>query len=149
MNQELSRWMSMSRNELDELYKQAKPGPIPQGETAGTVIMADWPFPNLLAKLAKLFAWQGKIFDMFAPTFSAGILVNKVTPLRLNLITAKVFKDKSWIDGQDTTVIDYSTTSLLASPIRDEIREVQPGLYLGKVWWGRRRILDFALEANK
>ena len=26
-----------------------------------------------------------------------------------------------------------------------EIREVAPGLYLGKVWWGRRRVLDVAL----
>jgi hypothetical protein len=29
--------------------------------------------------------------------------------------------------------------------VRDEIREVETGIYLGKVWWGKTRVLDFAL----
>jgi len=73
-------------------------------------------------------------------------VVNKVTPAGLNLIVAKTYYDQSWMDGKPTIVIDYSSTSLVAGQIRDEIREVEPGLYLGKVWLGRRRILDFALE---
>jgi len=32
--------------------------------------------------------------------------------------------------------------------IRDEIREVEPGVYLGKVWWGKTRVLDFALTQS-
>ena len=42
-------------------------------------------------------------------------------------------------------MIDYSSTSVVAKVIRDEIREVEPGVYIGKVWWGKTRILDFAL----
>jgi hypothetical protein len=30
--------------------------------------------------------------------------------------------------------------------IRDEIREVAPQVYLGKVYWGKKRLIDFALE---
>ena len=48
----------------------------------------------------------------------------------------------------ETIVIDYSSTSLLARKVRDEIREVEPGVYLGLVWWGKRRLLDFALVRN-
>ena len=58
---------------------------------------------------------------------------------------AKVYFDASWMDGKETIVIDYSKTSFFAKKIRDEIREVEPGVYLGKVWWGKTRILDFAL----
>jgi hypothetical protein len=76
-------------------------------------------------------------------------VVNKVSPFGLNLIVAKTYLSKSWMDGKDTIVIDYSGTSLFARKIRDEIREVVPGLYLGKVWLGKMRILDFALQTHK
>ena len=39
-------------------------------------------------------------------------------------------------------------SSLLARKIRDEIRLVDRNnrLYLGKVWWGKTRLVDFALK---
>jgi hypothetical protein len=74
------------------------------------------------------------------------VLINKVTPLSLSFIVAKVYRGPSWLDGKQAIVIDYSKTSFVAARIRDEIREVEPGLYLGKVWWGRTRVLDFALS---
>ena len=64
----------------------------------------------------------------------------------LTFIVAEVYRGESWMDGNETIVIDYSKTSFLAQKIRDEIREIEPGVYLGKVWWGKTRILDFALE---
>ncbi|ENO13056.2 hypothetical protein J057_16700 [Marinobacter nanhaiticus D15-8W] len=136
----------MTREELDDVYRKAKPGQLPQGDTRGTAILAGAPFAGLFAGLARRFAWQGKVFDSFGPNFENGVAVNKVLPLGLNLIVAKTYRNDSWLDGKQTNVIDYSGTSLLARAIRDEIREVSPGLYLGKVWWGKRRILDFALE---
>ena len=82
---------------------------------------------------------------MFANDGEAGILINKVTPFSLSFIVAKVYRDASWLDQKDTIVIDYSSTSFFAKVIRDEIRQVEPGLYLGKVWWRKTRVLDFAL----
>lgn len=136
----------MSRSQLDDIYKESSVSSIPMGDTKGTAIMAGSMFSKIIALLAKLFFWQGKVFDMFPPDYEKGVLVNKITPFSLTFIVAKVYKDKSWMDGKETIVIDYSKTSFFAKKIRDEIREVEPGIYLGKVWWGKTRILDFALN---
>ena len=144
----LDSWITMSRSELDEIYEKAKPGPVPQGSTRGTAILGGGMMPRLFTKAARAIAWQGKVFDLFSPDFNSGVVVNKILPVGLHSIVAKTYRGESWMDGKDTIIIDYSDTSLLARPIRDEIREVEPGLYLGKVWWGKTRILDFALETH-
>jgi hypothetical protein len=136
----------MSREELDEIYRQAEPGPLPSGDTRGTAIVTGSLLPRTLARIARLFAWQGKVFDLFAAGGNAGVLINKITPFSLSFVVAKVYKDKSWLDQQETIVIDYSKTSFFAKAIRDEIRQIEPGLYLGKVWLGKTRVLDFALS---
>lgn len=145
----VEQWINMSRKQLDDIYKKSNAGNLPFGDTTGTAIFAGSPVPRLLTSTANFLAWQGKIFDLFSPDFDSGVVVNKVSPLGLKLIVAKVYRDKSWMDGKDTIVIDYSGTSIAARKIRDEIREVSQGLYLGKVWWGEKRVLDFALETHK
>ena len=145
MNETVKSWLSKSREELDDIYRNASPGEIPRGDTQGTAILAGSIFAKLVAVLAGLYAWQGKVFDVFCPGGQAGVLVNKITAFSLTFNVAKVYRDASWLDGKETIVIDYSSTSFFAKKIRDEIREVEPGVYLGKVWWGKQRILDFAL----
>lgn len=141
----VDKWLKMDREALDEVYRSAAAGTIPAGDTRGTAIVAGSFLSRWYARFARLFAWQGKVFDLFASDGQSGILVNKVTPFSLTFIVAKVYRDASWLDGKETIVIDYSRTSFFARRIRDEIREVEPGVYLGKVWWGKTRILDFAL----
>lgn len=141
MHGTIKQWLGMNRAELDAIYRNAQPGQIPRGDTRGTAIVAGSLFAKPLAWLARLLFWQGKVFE-----HDKGILVNKITPFGWKFVTAKVYHDKSWLDGNDTIVIDYSKTSFMARKIRDEIREVEPGVYLGKVWWGKTRILDFALN---
>jgi hypothetical protein len=149
MNDTVNSWLSKSREELDEIYSNAEPGNIPTGDTHGTAILAGSIFSKYVALFVGLYAWQGKVFDVFCPGGQAGVLVNKITAFSLTFIVAKVYRDKSWLDGKDTIVIDYSTTSFFAKAIRDEIREIEPGVYLGKVWWGKKHILDFALTQDK
>lgn len=149
MNSTVKTLLSKSREELDEIYRNATPGDIPSGDTNGTAILAGSIFSKIVAIFARLLVWQGKVFDLFCPGGHAGLLVNKITPFGLTFVVAKVYRDKSWLDGKDTIVIDYSKTSFVAKVIRDEIREIEPGVYLGKVWWGKTRILDFALTQNK
>ena len=144
-NQTVGEWLAKDRDELDAIYKNALAGTIPSGDTRGTAIVAGTFFARWYARFARLFAWQGKVFDLFPPNQENGILINKISPFSFSFIVAKVYKDKSWMDGRETIVIDYSKTSFVAKKIRDEIREVEPGIYLGKVWWGKTRILDFAL----
>ena len=145
MNPTLQSWMSLSREQLDDIYRTATPGPMPTGDTRGTAIVTGALLPRTLARVAKMLACQGKVFDMFANDGEAGILINKITPFSLSFIVAKVYRDASWMDEKQTIVIDYSSTSFFAKVIRDEIRQVEPGLYLGKVWWRKTRVLDFAL----
>jgi hypothetical protein len=145
MHNTVKHWLSLSREELDDIYRQAQPGTVPNGDTEGTAIVYGTLFARYYAFLAGLFAWQGKVFDLFPPKYDNGVLVNKILPVGLGLIVAKVYRDTSWLDGKETIVIDYSRTSLVARSIRDEIREVEPGVYLGKVWLKKKRVLDFAL----
>jgi hypothetical protein len=50
------------------------------------------------------------------------------------------------VDGRECIVLDYSKSWLVARWIRDEIREVAPGQYLGVVFVGRVKVLNFALR---
>jgi hypothetical protein len=60
-----------------------------------------------------------------------------------------VYKDASWFDRKETIVLDYSKTSLIARRVRDEIREVAPGVYLGVVFWGKGKLLHFSLAFER
>ncbi len=147
MHPTVEKWLGMSRRELDDLYRSARAGTVPTGDTRGTAIISGSFLTKALAAFARLFAWQGKVFDTFCGSDS-GILINKISPFSLTFIVAKVYKGPSWMDGEETIIIDYSATSFFAKKIRDEIREVEPGVYLGKVWWGKTRLIDFALSAS-
>jgi hypothetical protein len=74
------------------------------------------------------------------------VLRNKISILGLNAIVAEVYKGPSWLDQKECIVLDYSKTSLVAQWIRDEIRLIAPSAYLGKVYWGKKRLIDFALQ---
>jgi hypothetical protein len=133
---------AMSQDALDDLYRTSDAGEIPRGEGDGTLLVA--PGTRLEApaeKLVHILAWRGKVFDP-----DKGELRNEILPFGVEAIRAKVSKQPSWFDGKETIALDYSKTSLVAHWIRDEIREVSPGVYLGLVYWGRRRILHFALK---
>lgn len=134
--------MKMSQQQLDDLFGGSPSGDIPNGEAQGTAIIApDTVLEGPAAKFIHIFAWQGKIFDA-----QAGELRNKILPIGVQAIIAKVYKGPSWFDGKESIVLDYSQTSLIAEWVRDEIRQVGPGVYLGIVYWRQDRLIDFALK---
>lgn len=134
--------LDMSQHELDALFKASPKGEIPTGDANGTVIVATGtPLTALLAPVLRL-GWKGKVIDGKKLT-----LKNKILPFGIPLIAAKIVKsDPSKLDGKPTTVLDYSKTSLVARSIRDEIREVAPGLYLGVVYVYGVKTINFTLE---
>src|SRR5215475_8953792 len=137
--------MKMSQKDLDELFKNSPAGDIPDGDCEGTVIVAPGTvLTPIKAKLMHLIGWQGKVFDK-----KNGRLVNKILPQGRHAIVADVYKDKSWYDGKECIAIDYSKTSLVASWIRDEIRLIAPGMYLGVVFMGKKKTIDFVLVFPK
>lgn len=142
MPYDVDKLLTMSQAELDALFTQCSPGEIPDGEADGTAIVAPGTkFSSTIAHFISNFAWQGKVFDS-----KKGVLKNRILPFGLNAIIAKVYKGPSWLDGKECIVLDYSDTSLIAQWIRDEIRLIEPGLYLGKVYWDKKRLIDFALK---
>jgi hypothetical protein len=142
MAYDVDRLLTMSQEQLDALFTASPAGEIPNGEAEGTAIVAPGTaYSSNIARFISNFAWQGKVFDA-----KKGVLRNKILPLGLNAIIAKVYKAESWLDGKECIVLDYSDTSLLAQWIRDEIREIEPRVYLGKVYWGKQRLIDFALQ---
>ena len=134
----------MHRAELEAVFRAAPAGPVPDGRGEGTVLLGAGGWLSLLAAaFARALLWHGKIVDA-----RAGRLQNLVSPLEVRAFTAVVDQRPSWVDGERATVLDYSRTSLLARAVRDEVREVAPGLYAGPVFLGRRHVLDFALDFN-
>lgn len=134
--------LQMSQAQLDDLFTKSQTGPIPDGATKGTAIIAPGTvFSPAIAQAINFFTWQGKTFDA-----AHGVLRNRISVLGLNAIVAEVYKGPSWYDQKECIVLDYSKTSTVAEWIRDEIRQLEPGTYLGKVYGGKKPLINFALQ---
>lgn len=134
--------LRMGNRELDELFRSSPPGEIPTGVLDGTAIL----FPGHraaipLASVVRKVVWRGKVVE---PAGHA--LRNRLTLLDIKAIAAVVYREPSQVDGRDCIVLDYSITSFVAGGVRDEIRLVAAGLYLGVVWWYGRRVSWFLLR---
>ena len=134
--------LSMSEKDLDNLFSSSPSGDIPNGVAEGTAIIAPGtPFTAEVASLINIFGWQGKTFDA-----EHGTLTNRILAFGLNAIVAEVYKAPSWFDNKECIVLDYSKTSLVAEHIRDEIRLIDKGFYLGIVYWDKAKTIHFALQ---
>jgi hypothetical protein len=136
---------NMTQAQLDETYVNAEPGPMPDGDSQGTAVFFPGSILNTPTQLLTALVWQGKVFDA-----QDGVLVNKVFGFRL--VKAKVYMGESLFDGKPSIIIDYSQTSTLAHMVRDEIREVAPGIYLGRAYirslLGDYMAVNFILNFN-
>ena len=140
MAYDVSQLLKKSQAELEALFHDSPPGPIPNGPAEGTAIIAPGTmFSPEIAKVINVFAWQGKTFDA-----RHGTLRNRITVFHIDAIVAEVYVDKSLIDGQPCIVLDYSKTSLIAERVRDEIRQIADDTYLGHVFWDGRPTIFFA-----
>ena len=142
MAYDVAQLLQMSNAQLDDLFSSSTAGEIPDGPAKGTAIIAPGTkFSAEIAELINLFVWQGKTFDA-----KKGVLRNRILALGLNAIVATVYKGPSWFDKKECIVLDYSETSLVARWIRDEIRLIGPGFYIGRVYWDKTPLIHFALE---
>jgi hypothetical protein len=132
----------LDNRELDLLFRSSPAGDLPRGRLPGTgLLFPGTPACGPLARLVHLVVWQGKETEP-----SGRSLRNLVGPLRMRSIRALLSHDRSWVDGAECVLIDYSRTSTVARMVRDEVRLVAPGLYLGVVWSWRRRVGWFTLR---
>jgi hypothetical protein len=149
---------AMSREELEALYLRAKaPHSLEalDGEPRGYLLDVAGLSRTPLASLVRLLGtsaslpWEGKTFRGEGGGRGEGI--NRMRPLG-EVAPFVTSIEASAIDGAPCVVLDYGQA---ANPwpiraIRDELREVSPGLLFGPAMvelWGRRvTFLYFALE---
>lgn len=153
----------MSSAELGALYAQ---GAVPLNfavlgrRARGRVLAVRYldgpltaPIVRAITKLP-VFPWLGK---SMAPTGSqTGDGINRIKlGMRANLFPFTTRVAKSAVDGRDTIYVDYRQKGnpWLIQMIRDELREIEPGLFLGPAMWKTGRgsafhVLWFALDAR-
>ena len=145
-------FLKLPPEQLDEIFRHATAGTIPNGEGEGTAIVAPGTaVSDKIARFVHLFSWKGKVFTPDPVDPQRATLKNRLLLLGTKAIIAQVYRGESWLDGKECIVLDYSQTSIVAQWIRDEIREVSPGVYLGVVYWGKEKehahkLIHFALK---
>jgi hypothetical protein len=123
----LDQLTRMSWPELEQMYLAADAGSTPEGYLEGKAIYDPCArFSGVRSKVTGAL-WRGKIFDCAGCT-----LINQWCGIKA--IRANVYQGPSWLDGKTSLVLDYSDTSLVWADVRDEVREVAPGLYLGRMY---------------
>jgi hypothetical protein len=106
--------------------------------------------PRALARSSR-FPWRGKSFTPAGEDRGEG--VNRVISDRLRLFRFATFIGRSRAGDFDAVQLDYDNPGnpFFIRPIKDEIRELRPGLYLGQAYLAiggaERLVLYFGLEA--
>jgi hypothetical protein len=140
----LKSLVRLDRCELESLYRAAEVGTPPCGVTSGRAIFnPGGRFAPAAAQVTRLL-WQGKVFQ-------DDVMTNRVFGLRA--VKARVYCGSSWLDGKPSLVMDYCGMSRLFPNVRDEMREIEPGLYIGLTYLrrddGPRLATYFAIDARR
>ena len=141
----LDQLAQMSWPDLEQMYRAAEAGNTPEGYLAGKALYCPCDrFSGMRSKVSGAI-WRGKVFDCTGCT-----LINQWCGFQA--IRANVYQGPSWLDGKTSLVMDYSATSRVWADVRDEVREVAPGLYLGRMYrlkaTGPEFQFYFALQAG-
>lgn len=141
----LDQLAHMSWDELEALYRQAPPGRISEGYAHGRAIYC--PDDRLAGPRSKIthLLWHGKHFSA-----CDSMLINQWCGVKA--IKAQVYYGPSWLDGKPSIIMDYRQTSHVWKDVRDEIREVAPGVFVGIMFQerecGPKLKMYFALETK-
>ncbi len=139
----LDSLLELPCNELEQLYVQARAPRIGQVEGDLRGRMLAWPSlasrPGVAGAIrafagSSAFPWRGKSFH--PRTESSGDGINRVLSDRFRLFRFQTFIGPSRAGDFDALQLDYD---LRGNPpvirsIKDEIRELEPGLWLGQAW---------------
>jgi hypothetical protein len=136
--QELVR---MPAADLHALYSTSPVALVPSRFVPGRAIKNPGSRTTVTNSRVTRLVWQGKIFR------DDGTMINRFFGAG-RAIPADVYVGESWVDGQPALVFDYSRSKLWPT-VRDEVREVSPGLYLGIMYKGGEQKMFFTLDARK
>jgi hypothetical protein len=130
---------AMGPDQLAELYQTAGTPRVEdlEGRLRGRMLAVPRAQEPHVAKLLRdfagsgLFPWQGKTFETVGPGHGAGI--NRVLHERFNWFPFETSVGRSRAGDFDAVQLDYDRPGNppLVRSIKDEVREVAPGLWLG------------------
>ena len=101
---------------------------------------------------SRAFPWKGKSFRAMPANEERGDGINRVVLDRWRLYRFETFVGKSLAGDFDAVQLDYDNEDnpFFIRPIRDEIREIAKGLYLGQAYFKTAKdahlVLYFALS---
>lgn len=100
-----------------------------------------------------LFPWEGKTFSARDASRGGGINRVRLGPARMTWFPFETSVETSVVDGKPCIYLEYEQPGnpWFIARIRDEIREISPGLFLGPAMWKDRRggathVLWFAVD---
>ena len=156
--QRLDELLALDTDTLARLYAQARVPKLPDlsGDLRGRMLA--WPavkgLPATVLRWlasAERFPWRGKTFSHQSAEAGGGD--NRVVVDRLHLFKFDTFIGPSRAGAFDAVQLDYDKPSnpFFIRAIKDEVRELRPGLWLGQAYLvagksAPRLVLYFALE---
>jgi hypothetical protein len=143
----LDHLLTLPARELRRLYEGARVPRLPdvQGDLRGRMLA--WPsldaHPAVAGALrafagGSAFPWRGKSFTPGGETRGEGI--NRVFSDRFRLFRFETFVGKSRAGDFDAVQLDYDLPAnpFLIRRIKDEIREIERGVWLGQAYFATR-----------
>jgi hypothetical protein len=155
---------------IDELYAGLTAGVMPDGDYAATVLEGEVDGRRVLADLAFKLGipvgaealrrlgvelWSGRSFQ------KADGIARMTTAAWGTKFPARMYCGQSFADPKrESIVVDWSRSEGLPGydarvdwlpgrtglALRDELRQLRPGVYLGRAFMGRRLVLSFVLQ---
>lgn len=143
--QALDRLLTRTADELERLYERSRTPSLSEvhGDLRGRMLA--WPMlethPRIAAALrafagARSFPWCGK---SFTPGTQQGGGINRAFSDRARLFRFETFLGRSRAGDFDALQLDYDLPDNppIIRSIKDEIRELEPGLWLGQAYFKR------------
>lgn len=116
----------MNACQLERLFAAAEVGRMPVGWMPGELlVLTDFPLPRTSEALSR-HGWKGK------HVCPDGSFINQFRYKQR--FPSKAVIGPSFYDGKPAIVMAYPPDTFYFRDIRDEFREVAPGLYLGRVY---------------
>jgi hypothetical protein len=149
---DLDQLLAMDHSRLSELYASAEVPTIEElsGDLRGRMLVSPWatpPVANAMRSLARarFFPWRGKSFSASSPDRGEGI--NRVVSDDRRWFRFETAVGKSRAGEFDAVQLDYDNPGnpFFIRAIKDEVRRVRPGLFLGQAWVQAAGKTHFAL----
>ncbi|MDX1692609.1 MAG: hypothetical protein R3208_02515 [Ketobacteraceae bacterium] len=154
----------MSVSELDLLYRQGTlPASMkvldgtPEGRMLAVRGIEKTPLSGPIGFFSKAsaFPWDGKSFKAISDNRGTGINRINLAVFKQEWFPFNTVVEPSVIDGKDCIYLDYDLPEnpWFIRKIRDELREVSAGLFLGPAMWkngngGATLVLWFAIDTD-